>query len=679
MMVGSMILLRAGVAVGQIETDSVVPISYYVAVPEHRLHLAFEHVLSLYDWQASTVLRSPLATDRSFGYDFEFGADSRLRQETGLLTTSVTTTLGAQQRLDDDGLLIPFARVFGTSYAASTPPGSLPPPSLIRRQVDGFAVGGLNSHIPGSSFVVSTGAGLARQSQPYSSTYGAIVLAGLDSVQQPLSDSTLLFAEGSADERFFRERGQRYSNDRLGLRTLSVFGEGHNVAALSASLGRRDFYYPLDSTNPPAKQERRELGLVVMDSVRAPLFRDDVSGVVSLELEPRSITRHSDVPTSDLIQTSSSALSTLLVPNEVASFRITSLAAVDLVPTTPGKRSVSAHAELRYEERSEDVRLISSEFSGAGGSAVRKFTAALEQASFSSKVTSAALASRYAVSARDTLALNAMTRLLNYDTPSEDNHDDHDELTTGLELTFGHALSDNLNAAVGIHATRHHLVYLKSDRSSQNNVTRSLAFTTAAVYRGFAWMNAMNGEVFANYTVLDYFDSLPILQSVGSYVIRGFSLHDTLRIEMGRTFSDIRTGMETTTDLRVSERGSYNIKEFSEHRSTRVTELTALALLALDSWQGQAPWSLKGGVKGFFLYREGESTGSLLSGEKFGELERQSRFGPYLQLDLFRADGRGPALRGALWYSALRSQQSTSGTVYLTQKLESHLEAQWVF
>jgi hypothetical protein len=77
--------------------------------------------------------------------------------------------------------------------------------------------------------------------------------------------------------------------------------------------------------------------------------------------------------------------------------------------------------------------------------------------------------------------------------------------------------------------------------------------------------------------------------------------------------------------------------------------------------------------------REGESTGTLLSAETFGELERQSRLGPYIQLELLRENGIGPAMRGTLWYSALRSEQSAAGTVYLTRKLESHLEAQWVF
>jgi hypothetical protein len=646
---------------------------------EHRIDLAFEHVLSLYDWRGKTVATRPVSDEHLLGYDFELAADSRLRQETGLLTTSVTSLISARHRWNDDGYFTPFLTLFGTSYAASTPPGSLPPPSLIRRQIDGFAIAGVSSRIPTSGFAFSVGGGLARQSQPFASTYGTIVMASLDTGQELLSDSTLLLAEGSADERFFRERGQRYSNDRLGLRTLTTFGVGRNFAALSASLARRDFYYANDSASLPAKQERRELALLIVDSLRAPLFTPDVSGVVALEVEPRSITRRSDVPTKQLLQTSSSTLSTLLVPNDVSSFRISALAGFDVLPSELRARNFGAHAEVHYEERSEDVRLVSSEFAGSDGAAVRKFTDALEQASFSSRVTTAALSGRYAFGPFDTVSATGTSRLLNYDTPSQQNRDDHDELITGAELALGHRFSDALYGSAALRSTRSHLVYLKSDRSSQNNITRSLVFSSNASYRSFDWLTTLHAEVFSNYTVLDYLDSLPILQSVGSYVIRGLAMHDTTRIALPQVRESLESGLEFSGDLRVSERGSFNEREFSERRSTRVTELTTSALLAMGSQSGKAPWQVKGGLKGFFLFREGEMTSSLLSGENFGTLEKLTRVGPYFELDLLRSNGTGPVLIGSLWYSVLRSEQSQSATIYTSQKLESHLEVTWTF
>lgn len=662
-----------------VAVDTVAEALAGVGSSEHRVNLAFEHVLSLYDWRGQTVARRPVSDEHPMGYDFELAANSRLRQETGLLTTSVTSLISARRRLNDEGFFTPFVSLFGTSYAASTPPGSLPPPSLIRRQIDGFAIAGVSSRIPTTSFAVSMGGGLARQSQPFASTYGTIVMASLDTGREQLSDSTLLTAEATLDERFFRERGQRYSNDRLGLRALTTFGVGHNFTELSASLARRDFYYANDSASLPAKQERRELALLLIDSLRAPLFTPDVSGVVALEVEPRSITRRSDVPARDLLQTSSSTLSTLLVPNDVSSFRISALAGFDILGSDVRPRNFTGHAELHYEERSEDVRLVSSEFAGSDGAAVRKFTDALEQASFSSRVTTAALAGRYAFGERDTLSATGTSRLLNYDTPSEQNRDDHDELITGAELGIGHRFSDDLYGSAAVRSTRSHLVYLKSDRSSQNNVTRSLVFSTNASYRSSDWLTALHAEVFSNYTVLDYLDSLPILQSVGSYVIRGLAMHDTTRILLPSLRESMESALELSGDLRVSERGSFNEREFSERRSTRVTELTTSALLALGSPFSAAPWQIKGGLKGFFLFREGERTGSLLSGESFGELERLTRVGPYFELDLLRSNGIGPMLIGSLWYSVLRSEQSQSATLYRSQKLESHLEVTWTF
>src|SRR5207244_11845429 len=99
--------------------------------------------------------------------------------------------------------------------------------------------------------------------------------------------------------------------------------------------------------------------------------------------------------------------------------------------------------------------------------------------------------------------------LLNYDTPSNLNDDDHDEQVTGASLAWRRQFSNDLAGGLDLRATRTHLVYLKSDRSAQNTVTRSIALASNAYYSTPSLLAQVQGEVFANYAVLDYLDSLP--------------------------------------------------------------------------------------------------------------------------------------------------------------------------
>jgi hypothetical protein len=263
-------------------------------------------------------------------------------------------------------------------------------------------------------------------------------------------------------------------------------------------------------------------------------------------------------------------------------------------------------------------------------------------------------------------------------------------------LAYDKIFSDNLVGGLNLRASQTHLVYLKSDQSAQNNVTQSLDLSSHATYAGSGFFGQVNGEVFANYTVLDYLDSLPFLQSVGNYVLRGMTLSDSTLVPLWLPFlgASIRpfraAGPITIEDgvaIRISERGSYVASVFSEQRDTRVFELSATLLLGLSSnsnsisnaYLRDAPWSIRVGARGFFQSRYGHSDVSLAAQQTFSQLGTQDRLGPFVLITLARSQSIGPMLYASLWYSVIHNKTFDLPSYTRTPQLETHLQVQWVF
>ncbi|HWF43155.1 MAG TPA: hypothetical protein VG537_00800, partial [Candidatus Kapabacteria bacterium] len=542
-----------------------------------------------------------------------------------------------------------------------------------------------------------------------------------------------------ADERFFQERGERYSNDSVSLRALSNLGTapsqrgqgstngaapwsiGANTALVNLALFRRDFFFAADSSvsTAPVKQERTEYSMLIVDSVNYPVLGDTpnddhLTANIGVEFQPSSIVRRSDLASSQLGSGSYSALSSLLAPNEVSSLQLAASGRLDfstgenLGPVRmPGHSLISrqptfaAEAKMSYDENSQNVSLLSNEIVGLDPSLVTKLAQTLDEASFSSRTTLADLSMHYAPSVSDLFGLEGSVRLLNYDTPSPNNDDDHDQLNGNAVLAYDKIFSDDLVGGLNLRASQTHLVYLKSDQSAQNNVTQSLDLSSHATYAGMEFFGQVNGEVFANYTVLDYLDSLPFLQSVGNYVLRGMTLSDSTLVPLWLPFlgASIRpfraAGPITIEDglaIRVSERGSYSSSAFSEQRDTRVLELSATLLLGLSSNSNpisstpasipllrDAPWSIRVGARGFFQSRYGHSDVSLAAQQTFSQLGTQDRLGPFVLITLARNQSIGPMLYASLWYSVIHNKTYDIPSYTRTPQLETHLQVQWAF
>ncbi len=163
---------------------------------------------------------------------------------------------------------------------------------------------------------------------------------------------------------------------------------------------------------------------------------------------------------------------------------------------------------------------------------------------------------KYNLSSKNILYFSLYQRKLKYDTPSEENFDDRDELLTMLRLRFTRKFNPFFTMHFNLEGSQNHLVYIFAERSSNNNIKRILKFSGEGVYRGKYVTSKNSAEVSANYTVYDFED---ITQNYQSYAFRQFIAKDSSSIRISRLFS-----INTFAYTKISEQGEFSWKSFSE-------------------------------------------------------------------------------------------------------------------
>jgi hypothetical protein len=128
----------------------------------------------------------------------------------------------------------------------------------------------------------------------------------------------------------------------------------------------------------------------------------------------------------------------------------------------------------------------------------------------------------------DSLFLIFLISRFQYDTPDSNNFDDRDEYRTTAVLGYSHRFSPALQIGIEAKLNLHHLVYIFSERSVNNNWNRIYQLSSSMKYRPsnkFVWSQYL--DLSANYTNYDYEE---YQSQVRSFVFRKFSLTDSLAI-----------------------------------------------------------------------------------------------------------------------------------------------------
>ncbi len=165
------------------------------------------------------------------------------------------------------------------------------------------------------------------------------------------------------------------------------------------------------------------------------------------------------------------------------------------------------------------------------------------------------------------LFLSGSSGILRYDTPSDLNLEDRDELLVVLTLGLRHRFTRTLEALVTLDGTLSHLVYLLAERSANNNINRVLRLAPRTIWQPASWLSTTNGfEVLANYTVYDFEAQTALVRS---FSYRQFSWVDSTQVE----FSP-RVGLDFFTYLKLYERGLLKWDDFRERTENSYVDRT---------------------------------------------------------------------------------------------------------
>lgn len=190
-----------------------------------------------------------------------------------------------------------------------------------------------------------------------------------------------------------------------------------------------------------------------------------------------------------------------------------------------------------------------------------------EQKNNSSQLANLSLSSIWSLSSNDRIILNLFHRKLIYNTPGEENYDDRDELLSIGRIMYEHQFNNYFKAFVNFEASLNKTIYIFSERSANNNLKRTLKFSTGGVFQTGKLSSMNSAEVSANYTVFDYEELNPNFRS---YSFRQFAFRDSSQFRLSPTTNILFTGY-----VKLSEQGDFKWSNFTGKPQRYLQEIYA--------------------------------------------------------------------------------------------------------
>jgi hypothetical protein len=173
-----------------------------------------------------------------------------------------------------------------------------------------------------------------------------------------------------------------------------------------------------------------------------------------------------------------------------------------------------------------------------------------------SKTTSAFLELYIYPSEFNTVKFQGVTSLLKYDTDSETNFDDRDELLTNAVIAYRYNNLRNFMVETAFEFNSSVLNYIFKEKSSNNNTNNVYKLSSASYFRPVNSLTTKNFfQVLANYTVYKYED---LVSQVQSFSFRQLYITDSTDYSVTRDF-----GIGVFGELRLYEQGQYDDEKFS--------------------------------------------------------------------------------------------------------------------
>ncbi|MHB8904759.1 MAG: hypothetical protein ACYC6D_01385, partial [Melioribacteraceae bacterium] len=136
-----------------------------------------------------------------------------------------------------------------------------------------------------------------------------------------------------------------------------------------------------------------------------------------------------------------------------------------------------------------------------------------EQKNNTSQLANISILSRFNISRSDRITFSIFHRKLKYDTPSDLNFDDRDELLSIGRIMYEKEFNSFFKVFVNLEGSLNKIVYIFAERSSNNNLQRILKFSSGGTFTAGKFTSSNSAEVSANYTVFDFEELNPNFRS----------------------------------------------------------------------------------------------------------------------------------------------------------------------
>jgi hypothetical protein len=329
---------------------------------------------------------------------------------------------------------------------------------------------------------------------------------------------------------------------------LARFAEGGlNLTQLQFRSLRREFYLPYDSTLETSRGvaypiESRDERLVTISNTMQYQMIDPLRLIASIDLTQRDIARARPMRSPDEAVPFFDA--------DISEFRLNG----SLQMAYDDLRGTTGVLRMEFNERDEVHEIRN--FEGANPVSFSRQQSLERQKNNAIQQAQLGLQLSHALSARDTLWLSAATVKMQYDTPSEENHDDRDELFVLAGLRWAHRFSPHFRISLAGDINLRHTVFIFAERSANNTWNRVIRLAPATVLRlGSSFVSRNAAEVVANYTVYD-FESAG--QSQRSFSLRQLTITDSTLLRLtGSIWAELQL------HLRFYERGELQWSAFT--------------------------------------------------------------------------------------------------------------------
>jgi hypothetical protein len=170
--------------------------------------------------------------------------------------------------------------------------------------------------------------------------------------------------------------------------------------------------------------------------------------------------------------------------------------------------------------------------------------------------TSLFLDNLYRLSNTNTFKFAGSSSILRYDTDSDQNYDDRDELLLIGEISHTYNNLSTLILETLFDVSSNKLAYIYKERSSNNNTNTIYRLTSNSTFQPFEALWFKNSvQVLANYTVYEFED---LVSQVTSFSYRQLTVKDSIYYNITDNFF-----VNLFTGLKLSEQGEFNDEQFT--------------------------------------------------------------------------------------------------------------------